>query len=403
MRPRSPSARRRPPAAAIATLSLTLALLAAAVCAGAPREAPDAGAALSPWVDVRVPGRTPVRLPARLIEGGRYVSCVDLLTALGLEGEWRPEEGTLAARVGRMVLRARVGSREIVYGDKTLRLPRAPVRRGDALLVPEEFIGPLRAAFIENAPPTADRLPQGTALRTVIVDPGHGGEELGAESPGGILEKEVALAVARKLAERLRARLGCRVVLTRDGDREVSLPERAALATREEGDLFISLHANASPSPSARGYETFILSETATDEEAGRVAALENAAGPGKDGAFHPSFLQATLQGLMQAESMEESARFANLVQARLGRVARSRNRGVKQAPFWVLAGVEMPAVLVEMGFMTNEAESKRLADPAEQARIADALADAVAVFKRELDVRRGIASQPPAAPGGGG
>jgi len=133
------------------------------------------------------------------------------------------------------------------------------------------------------------------------------------------------------------------------------------------------------------------------------VAALENASGPEGGDGFPSSFLQATLQGLMQAESMEESARFAALVQSRLGGVVRSKNRGVKQAPFWVLAGVEMPAVLVEMGFMTNAEESRRLADPAEQARIAEAIAEAVGRFRQELDVRRGIAAQSRSVPDEGG
>jgi N-acetylmuramoyl-L-alanine amidase len=404
MHPRSAGFSRRPSPPALAALGLFLAgLLLTLLPAGAPRAAAGEAADLSPWIEVRVPGRAPVMLATRLIEGGRYVSSIDLLSALGLEGEWHPREGALDARVGRMALRLRAGSRSIEYGNRKLRLARAPVRAGSVLLVPEEFIGPLRAAFIENAPPTSDALPEGTALRTVIIDPGHGGDDLGAESPGGLLEKDVALAVGLRLAGKLRTRLGCRVVLTRETDRAVSLPERSALATREEGDLFISIHANASPAPSARGYETFILSETASDAEAGRLAALENAAGPEGSGAVPTSFLQDTLQGLMQAESMEESARFAALVQSKLGGVTASKNRGVKQAPFWVLAGVEMPAVLVELGFMTNGVESRRLADPGEQGRIADALAEAVVNFRRELDLRRGIASKSTFAPGGAG
>lgn len=402
MNARHPCASCRTRSAALTALALLLAAALAGLLPGAAsRDARGEGPGpdgLAPWVEVRVPGKAPVRLAARLIDGGRYVSSLDLLAALGLEGEWRPREGALDARVGRMALQLRAGSRSMKYGDRTLRLPRAPVRVGDGLLVPEEFIGPLRAAFIENEPSTAEQLPAGTALRTVIVDPGHGGDDLGAESPGGLLEKDVALAVGRKLAQKLRARLGCRVILTRESDRAISLPERSATATREEGDLFISLHANAAPSPAARGFETFILSDTATDAEAGRLAALENAAGPGGGDPFASNFLQETLQGLMQAEAMEESARLASLIQARIGGVLESKNRGVKQAPFWVLAGVEMPAVLVELGFMTNGAEARRLGDPRVQDRVADALAEAVVAFRRELDLRRGLASQSPPA-----
>lgn len=357
------------------------------------------------WVEVRVPGRPPVSLAARLIGDAVYVSSLELLAALGVEAEWSPKRGDLVVHVGRMRIKLRAGSRTIEYGGRKLRLARAPVRAGDVLLVPEEFIGPLRAAFIANAPSTAGRLPGGTALRTVIIDPGHGGEDLGAESPSGLVEKDVTLAVARRLAERLRREVGCRVVLTREGDEAVSLPERSALATREEGDLFISLHANASPSPSARGYETFILSATASDAEAGRLAAFENASGPAGAPPGSPAvgFLQQTLQGLIQAESMAESARFAALVQEHLGAALASRNRGVKQAPFWVLAGIEMPAVLLEIGFMTNAAEAHSLATPENQARIAEAITDAVVTFRFELDLKHGIASKNKPQTGEGG
>lgn len=343
------------------------------------------------WVEVRVPGRAPVSLPTRLIEGARYVSSLELLGALGVEGEWHPRRGELLAQVGRMPLRLRAGSRTLEYGGRHFRLARPPRRAAGELLVPEEFIGPLRAAFIENAPPTMAKLPDRTALRTVIVDPGHGGDDRGAEGPGGVLEKEVTLAVARRVAERLRAELGCRVVLTRTSDRAVSLPERTAIAARESGDLFLSLHANASPSPSAAGYETFIVSARASDAEAQRIAEIENAAGgPGATG-LPTSFLDQTLRDLIHSESVEESQRLAALVQEYLGAAFPAPDRGVKQAPFWVLAGVEMPAVLIELGFMTNPSEGKRLADPNVQSRMAEAIADAVGAFRFELDLKNGI------------
>jgi N-acetylmuramoyl-L-alanine amidase len=357
-----------------------------------------------PRVEVRVLGRDPVLLAARVLDGVRYVSSLELLSALGVEGEWHAARGELRAQVGRTPLLVRAGSRTIEYGERRFKLAAAPRQIGDTLLVPEDFIGPLRAAFIMNAPPTVAPLPAGTALRTVVIDPGHGGDDLGAEGPGGLLEKDVTLGVARLLAILLRAELGCRVVLTRDSDRSVSLPERTAISIREDGDLFVSLHANASPSPSVTGYETFILSATASDAEATRLAEFENAAGAANTGPPPTSFLQQTLQDLMLAESMEESARLATLVQEHLGVVLKSRNRGVKQAPFWVLAGMEMPAVLVELGFMTNGAEAQRLMDPFVQVRIAGRITDAVAAFRIELDRRRGVGvkdSPPERARGG--
>ncbi len=346
-------------------------------------------------VRVVVPGRAPVTLATRVMDGARYVSSMDLFAALGLEMEWRPSKGELRARVGRTLMRVRVGDRAIEYGARTLRLTHAPRRAGDDLFLPEEFVGPLTAAFLEAVPAAPAALPEGTALRTVIVDPGHGGDDLGAEGPGGLREKDVTLAVARRLAARLREELGCRVVLTRNADVALSLPERTAIANREKADLFISLHANAAPARLAAGYETFVLSATASDAEAKRLADAENAAGKKGDGAPPAGFLEQTLRDLIHAESMEESARFAALVQQNLRATLPSENRGVKQAPFWVLAGAEMPAVLVEIGFLTNRAEAKRLGRADVQDAIAAAIARAVKGFRLELDRRRGMAAAP--------
>jgi N-acetylmuramoyl-L-alanine amidase len=350
-------------------------------------------------VRVAIPDRAPVTLAARVVDGARYVSSTDLFGALGVEMQWRPSTGELRTRVGNTPIRVRAGDRAITYGARTLRLAHSPRRAGDDLLLPEEFIGPLTAAFLEAEPPVPRALPGGTALRTVIIDPGHGGEDHGAEGPGGLREKNVTLALARRLAARLRGDLGCRVVLTRDGDIAVSLPERTAIANREEADLFISLHANAAPARLAAGYETFVLSATASDAESRRIADAENAAGREGSAALASGFLEQTLQDLIHAESMEESARFASLVQQSLGVALPSENRGVKQAPFWVLAGARMPAVLVEIGFLTNPAEAKRLGNTNVQEEVARAISRAVRGYRVELDRRRGIAAVPGSRP----
>jgi len=345
-------------------------------------------------IDLSLPGRPEVRVPARVIDGRRYASAMALLGALGLEVTFRPARGELATRVGRKPLRMTAGRSEIDYGGHIYHTAAAARAAGDDLLLPEEFVGPLRAAFIEAGGGEADgAAPVASALGTVVIDPGHGGANAGAKGPGGILEKDLTLEVSRQLARILQDDLGCRVVLTRETDRSLSLPERTAIANREHADLFVSVHANASPSRAASGYETFILSATASDAESKRIADEENAAGGAEEAAV-AGFLQLTLDDLVRAESMEESARLAALVQRFMGRAMASENRGVKQAPFWVLAGADMPAVLVEIGFITNPAESRRLGNPATQARIARSMADAVATFRAELDRRRGLSAQ---------
>lgn len=251
-----------------------------------------------------------------------------------------------------------------------------------------------------TVPATMDR------FDTVVLDPGHGGEDLGAVGPSGVREKDVVLGVARALAVLLRAD-GLHVVSTREDDRAVALTERAERANALEADLFLSIHANAAESRAARGVETFFASLRATDEAAGRLAARENAvfgdaAAPATE-ARDP--LLALLGDLVHSEHLAGSSELARLAHARLaaieggkgaaGGIGAGADRGVKQAPFLVLLHVRMPATLVEIGFITNEVEERSLASPARQAEIGAVLADAVREFRRRHDARRGVDGSP--------
>jgi len=243
-------------------------------------------------------------------------------------------------------------------------------------------------------PATMDR------FDTVVLDPGHGGEDLGAVGPGGAREKDVVLGVARALATLLQGD-GLRVVMTREDDRAVALPERAEKANALEADLFLSIHANAAESGAARGIETFFASLRASDESAGRVAERENAvfgeAAAPAAGASDP--LLALLGDLVHSEHLAGSGEFARLAHARLAGIdsglGAAHARGVKQAPFLVLLHVQMPATLVEIGFITNDAEEMSLVRPDRQAEIAGVLADAVREFRRRHDARRGLDGSP--------
>ena len=233
---------------------------------------------------------------------------------------------------------------------------------------------------------------------TVVVDPGHGGDDHGARGTGGLLEKDLTLDLARRLAAALRAR-GLRVVLTREADRFISLEERTSIANEAGGHLFISIHANASEARGARGIETFFASLEATDEASRRLAELENRAFDGVGGAAagQGDPLLAILGDLTATEHLIESQEFARMAQHRLATHERARSRGVKQAPFVVLMGVEMPSALVEVGFLTNAAEERALRQEEERDRLVGGLADAVEAYRRRYDVRRGLAE------GGGG
>lgn len=235
---------------------------------------------------------------------------------------------------------------------------------------------------------------RGTADRfdTVVIDAGHGGEDEGARGPRGLLEKEVVLDVARRLAARLDGN-GLRIVMTRRSDVFVPLEERFSIANDARGDLFISVHANAARDASIRGTETFFLSLDASDASAQHVADRENqafgAAAARRRVSHDP--LVAILGDLMSSEHLQESNAFARMAQTRLSGIDAEMSRGVKQAPFVVLTGVQMPGSLIEIGFITNEADERMLRSGRGRDAIATALARAVLEYGRRHDARVGI------------
>jgi N-acetylmuramoyl-L-alanine amidase len=216
----------------------------------------------------------------------------------------------------------------------------------------------------------------------IVIDPGHGGDDTGAIAANGLSERDLTMAVARRLASELRAR-GHAVRLTRTDGEGRALSDRTALANRLEAKLFISLHANASNFSSVKGAETYYMSldDQATDEAAAATARLENEAGARDE---PQSDLDLILWDLAQASVLNESAELAVSVQTRLNALLGIRDRGVKQAPFVVLTGATMPAILVEVGFLSNPAEASRLAEAEHQQALAQTVATGVEAFLRE-------------------
>ncbi len=217
------------------------------------------------------------------------------------------------------------------------------------------------------------------AARVVVVDAGHGGADHGARSADGAREKDVALAVALELGRALEAR-GLRVVQTRTDDHFVSLAERTAIANRARADLFLSIHANASPAARTRGPETYFVSLDASDAEARRVALAENDVFEQAEidaVADSQDVVAAILGDLIRTDHLRTSSDLAFAVQRGLAGLG-VRGRGVKQAPFVVLMGVNMPAVLIEIGFLTNPRDARSLRSAGHRERLAAAIADAV-------------------------
>ncbi len=222
----------------------------------------------------------------------------------------------------------------------------------------------------------------------IVIDPGHGGIENGAAGPTGLMEKEITLALARRLKRVLqRRRPSLNVVLTRDEDRLLGLDERTAIANHNQADLFLSIHLNASPRSEAEGAETYFLSTDATDDDARTFAARENLS-PGGAAELPPDLadLELVLWDLAQNRHLAESGALAESIQRHLNRLTGTRNRGVRQAPFRILMGAMMPAVLVEVGFISNEKQEALFRTANYRADVVDALAAAVEEFLENLE-----------------
>ena len=224
----------------------------------------------------------------------------------------------------------------------------------------------------------------------VVLDPGHGGVEMGAVGPSGLKEKDVTLDLARRLRQALQTDRSISVVLTRDEDRLVGLDERTAIANHNRADLFVSIHLNASRRTRARGAETYFLAADATDDAARTTAALENRShGVDEDslsGGSRADELELVLWDLAQAQYLVESSLLGERMQRHLNEVAATRDRGVKQAPFRVLMGATMPAILVEVGFISNPDEEARFKTLSYRNQVVDAMAVAVQEYLRDLE-----------------
>ncbi|MEO5509474.1 MAG: N-acetylmuramoyl-L-alanine amidase [Longimicrobiales bacterium] len=227
----------------------------------------------------------------------------------------------------------------------------------------------------------------GTGKRIVIIDPGHGGVDPGSEGPNKLPEKQAVLTIANRLAALLRTR-DYEVHMTRTRDTLIALADRPRMANRWKGDepgaLFISIHANSLKLPQARGFETFFLSDANTADEL-RVAEMENAAVKYEaKPKGNNSELDQVLNGLRNDFYLRASNDFAGVVQKQLGQFHPGPNRGVKRAPFRVLVGALMPAVLVEVAFISNPGEAGLLGTAEFQDKLAFSLAASVDTFFRE-------------------
>ncbi|MBM4317884.1 MAG: N-acetylmuramoyl-L-alanine amidase [Deltaproteobacteria bacterium] len=216
----------------------------------------------------------------------------------------------------------------------------------------------------------------------VVIDPGHGGKDIGAQGFFGVMEKEICLKVSKMIKrelERYSKMQGIllEIKLSREGDAFIPLRERAKLANVWGADLFVSVHANSSPASKAKGFEVYFLSPEATDEEASKLARLENQAPPTPVSAQIISILSDATKQYHVAESSQLAESMFSAVSRRIN----SNGRAVRQAPFTVLHGTNMPAVLVEIGYVTNYEEAKNLSNDRYLKSIANAISSGIVEY----------------------
>ena len=333
-----------------------------------------AAAAMTDKVLARVPPAPPpaVALPRLSTEGaaaGRVAAM--LLPARTMTNPWLRKLPGLSPKAATLIALARDSAE-----------PVAPVISARADKVPEP--APLAAAPAHNTNGGLSMARQlGLSVSRIVIDPGHGGHDPGAKGKG-VTEAELVLDVALRLERLLQKVPGVEVILTRRTDDFIQLPERTAIANREGADLFLSIHANASTNAQAHGIETYFLN-FANNQSAAAVAARENAASTQAMGGL-PDFVKA----IALNNKLDESRDFALHVQRAMVERQKTANRllkdlGVKQAPFVVLIGANMPSVLAEMGFVTNPPEAKLLKANAYRQRIAESLFNAIRKYQTSL------------------
>ncbi len=219
-----------------------------------------------------------------------------------------------------------------------------------------------------------------------MIDPGHGGDDAGVRGPGGAVEKDVTLAIARRLKATIEGRLGMRVLLTHDDDNRLDADRRAALANNNKADLFISLHANGSPREATRGAIVFTLGLDRFGEEARRQSQAAREVLPVFGGGSRDFSLIEW--ELAQAAHLDGSNAFAGIVDQKLRTTAGMPAVTLERAPMRSLAGANMPAILIELGYLSNPEEEKLLTSAAFQNGIALALTESVVAFRDHLEQR---------------
>jgi len=252
----------------------------------------------------------------------------------------------------------------------------------NAAPAPQPAPPPVTTLPAEAAPPLFG--PRTAKLQTMVIDPGHGGDDAGVHGPKGALEKQITLDVARRLKMQIETRLGMRVIMTREDDRGVSPDERDAIANNSKADLFLSIHVNGAPSAGLKGAEVYYLRLDRAGEDARRSTAASELVLPAVGGQTRP--IDVIPWDLAQAAHVDASSRFASMLEEEFEKHTPMGPRPLQQAPMRVLGGANMPAALVEIAYLTNADQEQGVQSAEFQAGLVQAMYDAVVRFRSYLE-----------------
>ncbi len=331
----------------------------------------------------------------KVFDGARYIPLIRLCDVYNVNCKWDSftKTATLERKGKRITLRT--GSERILVNDNAVTLDKPVLLSGGTVFVPVLFVRNNLGAIVEM--PSLERareegIPKKFTIKTIVIDPGHGGKDAGAIGRRMRLrEKQLTLAISKRLKEVLE-RDGLKIIMTRDRDVFIPLSQRVEIANRNNADLFVSIHVNASRSKALKGFECYYLSD-ATDDNARALEALENASlGVERNSILeHSKSLDKTLWDMKLTENRLESVELAGNICDAVENSLAIRNRGIRSARFYVLKGTRMPAVLVEMGYISNRYEEIKMKDQSFLDRVTEAVAKGILAYKDEYERTQGF------------
>lgn len=329
------------------------------------------------------PGLKDFPYATQTINQAPYFPLINMCTEEGVEWDYDPLSRVIILKKDSTKLELLIDSNKALLSGMPIELKSPVILKDSLIMAPVEVRSYFFPSPSEKAAPPAEKK-EGVFLRevrTVVIDPGHGGKDPGAIGRGGLQEKEVVLDVSRRVKKELEKR-GLKVYLTRDDDRFIALNQRPKAADRRKADIFVSIHANANHSRRIEGFEVYYLSDSVDDEARARASA-ENAPLELEEANFLESFsVKAILWDMIHTENRRESIELASMLGSVVSRQMDLKMLGCKGAAFVVLKGSSVPSVLVEMGYISNQEGERKLRDLSYRQKMAEAICDGIMKFK---------------------